>query len=102
VSAAASPGAGGGAARVRLVVREGCHLCADARGVLARVLPEGGWEELDVDAPSASPNFRAEHSDWVPVLLLDGAVHDRFRVDEDRLRRALEEPLPGRRRWRPW
>lgn len=98
------------AARVQLVTREGCHLCADAREVVRRVLGEPGepakpgaaWEELDVDDPGADPAFRAAHTDWVPVLLLDGAVLDSFRIDEQRLRAAVGTGSPHRRRWRPW
>lgn len=86
--------------RVQLVTRVGCHLCAQARDVVTRVVPAGEWEELDVDDPAAEESFRAEHTDWVPVVLLDGRVFDRFRVDEGRLRRALAAPR-GRRR-RPW
>ncbi len=92
------------AARVQLVTREGCHLCTEARAVVRRVLGEPGaaWEELDVDDPGADPAFRAAHTDWVPVLLLDGAVLDSFRVDEQRLRAAVGADSRQRRRRRPW
>lgn len=93
-------GGGGGGVRVRLLTRAGCHLCAAAREVVAAVVAPGGWEEVDVDDPATDPALRAAHTDWVPVLLLDGAVHDQLRVDAQRLRRALARP-PGRRR-RPW
>ncbi|MEQ3550413.1 glutaredoxin family protein [Pseudonocardia nematodicida] len=74
--------------RVQLLTRTGCHLCSDAAEVVARVCAETGtgWEPVDVDA---DPELRAEYGDQVPVVLLDGAEHDSFRVDEARLRADL-------------
>jgi len=74
--------------RLRLLTRVDCHLCADARAVLGRVAAELGvrWDEVDVDG---DPELRAEYGDRVPVILLDGAEHGYWRVEEDRLRRAL-------------
>ena len=37
----------------------------------------------------ADPARRAEYSDRVPVILLDGAEHGYWRVEETRLRAAL-------------
>ena len=82
------------AARLVLLSREGCHLCDDARAVLSAVAGDLGerWEERDVDA---DPALADEYGDRVPVLLLDGAEHAYWRVDETRLRAALA----GQRRW---
>jgi glutaredoxin len=82
------------APRLVLLSRAGCHLCDDARAVLAPVATElgVGWEERDVDA---DPRLADEYGDRVPVVLLDGAEHSYWRVDESRLRAALA----GRRRW---
>jgi glutaredoxin len=77
-----------------LLSRTGCHLCDDARAVLASVADELGvaWDERDVDADGVLAD---EYGDRVPVVLLDGAEHSYWRVDEGRLRAALA----GRRRW---
>lgn len=74
--------------RLILLARAGCHLCDDARATLARVAAELGtpWSEQDVDADT---ELRAEYGDRVPVVLLDGREHGYWRVEEDRLRRAL-------------
>jgi hypothetical protein len=76
-------------ARVTLVTRPGCHLCEAAREVVARVCADLGetWEELDLDA---DPALAARYADEIPVTLVDGRQHDFWRVDETRLRRALE------------
>ena len=74
--------------RLRLLTREGCHLCAVAAETLARVGAEVGLvpEEVDVDA---DPELQAEYGDRVPVVFLDGREHSYFTVDVARLRRDL-------------
>ena len=74
--------------RLTLVTRAGCHLCDVAREVLAEVAAETGegFRELDVDA---DPALLDEYSDRVPVILLDGKEHGYWRVEEQRLRKAL-------------
>jgi len=73
---------------VELITRAGCHLCADAENTLRRLAGElgFGYAELDVDA---DPERRAEYSDRVPVILVDGREHGYWRVEEARLRKAL-------------
>jgi glutaredoxin len=74
--------------RLTLLGKPGCHLCDDARAVLARVAAETGvrWDERDVTADEA--DFE-EYGDRIPVLLLDGREHGYWTVDEARLRRDL-------------
>lgn len=74
--------------RVTLLTRPGCHLCADARAIIARVAADLGvaWEERDI---SASADDLQQYSDMIPVTLVDGVQHDFWRVSEDRLRSAL-------------
>lgn len=81
--------------RVVLLDREGCHLCDEARPVvLAAASAAGtGVERLDVDA---DPLLRAAWGEQVPVVVVDGTVVARYRVDAAALRRALR---PGPR-WR--
>ena len=73
---------------MELITRAGCHLCADAENTLRRLAGElgFGYAELDVDA---DPERRAEYSDRVPVILVDGREHGYWRVEEARLRKAL-------------
>jgi glutaredoxin len=74
---------------VTLITRTGCHLCEEASAVLHRLADElgFGYDERDVDA---DPALRAEYSDHVPVILVDGREHGYWRVEEPRLRRALQ------------
>ena len=73
---------------VTLITRVGCHLCEQTQAVLLRLRDElgFGYDELDVDADR---DRRNEYSDRVPVILVDGKEHGYWRVEEDRLRRAL-------------
>jgi len=74
--------------QVTLLGRVGCHLCEQARAAVARICAEldTPWSETDVDT---DPQLRAEYGDRVPVILIDGAEHGYFEVEEPRLRRAL-------------
>ena len=76
-------------ARVSLLSRPGCHLCDDAREVIARVAGElgVGWTERDI---TASQDDLRQYADMVPVTFIDGVQHDFWRVDEARLRKALD------------
>ena len=75
--------------RVTLLTRAGCHLCADAAAVLVRITSGLAvpYAEIDVDG---DPELRAEYGDRVPVILIDGAEHGYWKVEETRLRAALE------------
>jgi len=75
-------------ARITLLSRAGCHLCDDARSVIARVAADVGvgWEERDI---TLSADDLAQYSEMIPVTFVDGVQHDFWRVREDRLRAAL-------------
>ena len=73
---------------ITLLSRPGCHLCDEARSVIAAVASALGvpWSERDV---TMSPQDLNEYGEMIPVTLIDGVQHDFWRVDADRLRRAL-------------
>jgi glutaredoxin len=79
----------GQAVRVTLLSRPGCHLCDEARLVIARVTAELGveWDERDI---TRSPEDLASYSEMIPVTFIDGVQHDFWRVSEERLRAALQ------------
>jgi glutaredoxin len=84
----ASCGESGPAHTITLLTRPGCHLCDDARAVIASVAAELGvaWEERDITRSES--DLRA-YGDMIPVTLIDGVQHDFWRVSEQRLRAAL-------------
>ncbi len=73
---------------ITLLTRPGCHLCDDARAVIASVAAELGvsWHERDIT--ESESDLRA-YGDMIPVTLIDGVQHDFWRVSEQRLRAAL-------------
>ena len=74
--------------RVTLIGKPGCHLCDEARAVVAKVTAELGLE-FDELSILDDPDLQARYWEQVPVTLVDGEQHDFWRVDADRLRRAL-------------
>jgi glutaredoxin len=74
--------------RVTLFSKPGCHLCDEARTVIAEVCVELGEEYAEVDILSSAELTR-RYGEEIPVTLVDGAQHDFWRVDRDRLRAAL-------------
>jgi glutaredoxin len=75
-------------ARVTLYSRPGCHLCDDAREVVARVTAELGERFAERDI-TQDPALLAEHGESIPVVIVDGVQVDFWRVSEPRLRAAL-------------
>lgn len=86
-------GSGEGSARITLVGRPGCHLCDTARDVVARVAAESGagWTERNIDVDA---DLHDRYWDRIPVVLIDGAEHAAYWVEEDRLRAALGAVSP--------
>jgi hypothetical protein len=82
-----------GDVRLTLISRSGCHLCEVAEQALDRIAARTGerWTRLDV---AGSVELESDYGDRVPVLLLDGAEHGYWRIEEDRLLRDLARP-PG-------
>jgi len=76
-------------ATVTLVSKPGCHLCDAAREVVLSVvgeLPGVDFVETSiVDDAELYDRFVEE----IPVVLINGSVHNIWRVDADRLRGAL-------------
>ena len=68
--------------------KPGCHLCDDALVAVARIASEAGvgWEPVDI---SNDEMLMKQWGEYIPVIVVDGEVHDWFRVRDDRLREAL-------------
>lgn len=73
---------------VMVITRADCHLCEAAVTRLRQLAPEWGFDLRLVDV-DADPALRDQFSDRVPVIMLDGAEHGFWRLEEDRLRAAL-------------
>lgn len=78
-----------------LIGKPGCHLCDDAREVIAAVRGElsqrgigTSLEELDI---LQDEQLARRHSESIPVVLVNGRRHAIWRVDPARLAAAVEK-----------
>jgi glutaredoxin len=80
-----------------LIGKPGCHLCEDAELAVERVLASFLASNPSVAVSITQHNilddaeFAARYSEEIPVLLINGNVHNYWRIDEDRFMRALIE-----------
>ena len=85
---------------ITLIGKPGCHLCDDARAVIERVRAELAGrgirttlEELDI---LQDPELARRHAEDIPVVRVGDRRHAVWRVDGERLARAVERAArPG-------
>jgi uncharacterized protein YutE (UPF0331/DUF86 family) len=84
-------------AHLTLIGKPGCHLCDDARAVvdtvLAQLATEPGTPTVVLEEKSIldDPELHELYVEEIPVLLINGLVHNYWRIDPARLHRALLE-----------
>lgn len=76
---------------VTLLSKPGCHLCDDARAVVAEVVRDFPNAELVEASILDDAELHARYWDEIPVVLIDDVVHCIYRVDAERMRSALAE-----------
>jgi glutaredoxin len=86
-----------------LIGKPGCHLCDDARLVVNTVA--GQFRSLHAGIAASvqvhiteqditdDPELAERYSDEIPVLLINGKVHNYWKIDPIRLMAALEEAV---------
>lgn len=73
-----------------LIGKPGCHLCDEAEVVISRVLSEvEGTVKFSKKNILEDQDLFAKYSEEIPVLLIDGKVHNYWHIDAERLRSAL-------------
>jgi uncharacterized protein YutE (UPF0331/DUF86 family) len=84
-------------AHLTLIGKPGCHLCDDARAVVTSVIseletepgtPSVVFEELSI---LDDPQLHERYVEEIPVLLINGKVHNYWRIDPARLTTALRQ-----------
>jgi len=68
----------------------GCHLCERARGVVAALRDELGFDLQEVDI-TGDERLEAEYREWLPVVEIDGRRRFTYYVQPDALRRAVAQ-----------
>ena len=76
---------------------QGCHLCERARGQLAALRQELGFELREVDI-GGDAGLEARYREWLPVVEIDGERVFTYYVHEDALRRKVAQSRAGERR----
>ena len=80
-----------------LIGKPGCHLCEDAESAVERVLVPflAANPSVSVSVTQHSilddAELAARYSEEIPVLLIDGKVHNYWRIDEERFTGALND-----------
>jgi hypothetical protein len=78
-----------------LIGKPGCHLCEDAELAIERVVNPFLAANPSVTVSIAQHNIlddaelAARYSEEIPVLLINGKVHNYWRIDEERFATAL-------------
>lgn len=73
-----------------LIGKPDCHLCEDALAVVESVLADYPTVSLEQQSILDDAALLERYHDEIPVLLIDGRVHNIWRVDPRRLRTALD------------
>lgn len=78
---------------ITLIGKPACHLCEDAEQVVSDVLAELQLQSVRVESLSIEDDedLHDEYWEQIPVLLINGKVHNYWRIDADRLTKALKE-----------
>jgi len=79
------------AARLTLVQRHDCELCEAMHAELSALARRIALPPLELADVDADPQLLRRHGLDVPVLLLDGSVVCRHRLDPEELLRLLRE-----------
>ncbi len=79
--------------RVTLYGKPGCHLCEEARAVVAAVRAELGFELEEVDV-SIDPVLHARYGERIPVVAVDGEDAFEYHVDPMALRERVGRVKP--------
>jgi hypothetical protein len=80
-----------------LIGKPGCHLCEDAEAAVDRVVSAFLVQHLSVTISITQknilddPELAARYSEEIPVLLINGKVHNYWRIDELRFASSLND-----------
>ena len=75
--------------KVTVYSRSGCHLCEIAIDRIKSTMDELKFE-LDVKLIDNDIKLQEEYGEQVPVILIEGIVHDYWRVDLERFTKAVK------------
>jgi len=74
--------------KVTVYSRSGCHLCEVAIDLINSVKLENKFS-LEIKLIDNNSELEKKYGEQVPVILIDGKVHDYWRVDLARFTKAI-------------
>lgn len=79
--------------RLTIIGKPGCHLCDDAEAVINEVTSEFASANITLEHKNVLEDEKLfkKYSEEIPVLLINGKVHNYWRIDPVRLREALSK-----------
>ena len=76
--------------KITLIGKPGCHLCDDALETMKEIVSQTHidveWEVLSI---LEDDELKNRYSEEIPVIKINDKVHDIFRIDPARFRKAL-------------
>jgi glutaredoxin len=75
--------------KVTVYSRTGCHLCEIAIDLIKSVKQENNFS-LEIKLIDNNSELEKEYGEQVPVILIEGKVHDYWRVDLERFTKAVK------------
>ena len=75
--------------KVTVYSRTGCHLCEIAIDLIKSVKQENNFS-LEIKLIDNNSELEKEYGEQVPVILIEGKVHDYWRVDLERFTKAIK------------
>ncbi|WP_022873035.1 glutaredoxin family protein [Nesterenkonia alba] len=75
---------------VEVLVKPGCHLCAEALEVTEAICAELGLDYTQTNVEE-DPALATQFAEEIPVLRINGQVRDFWKFDSARMRRLLTE-----------
>jgi len=78
---------------VEVYGKRDCCLCDEAKATLLRVRGEIPFDLREIDI-EATPELYGAYKDRIPLVVINGCLAFKFRVDEEALRRRLAREGP--------
>ncbi len=78
---------------ITLIGKPGCHLCDDARAVIAEVTDDALDVEFDEVSLDDNPLWSDLYGELIPVVLVNGRELAHWRVDKKELSHAVNTAL---------
>lgn len=74
--------------KVTIYSRHGCHLCHVLKDEVVQIQKDLEFT-IEIIYIDKNTELEEKYGEQVPVILIDGEIHDFFKLNEERFRKAL-------------